>query len=39
MIYNNKTEDFPDDVNYLFYINQVNTIIRELENNGQLLLF
>jgi transcriptional regulator of NAD metabolism len=39
MLYNNKKEKFPDDINYKFYINQINTIIKELDNSGQLLLF
>ena len=39
MIYNNNLDTFPNDVNYLFYIDQVNTIIRELENFNQLSLF
>jgi hypothetical protein len=38
-IYNNKKDNFPDDVNYVFYINQINTIIRELDNCGQLQMF
>lgn len=39
MIYNNYSPTFPTDINYEFYINKVRTIVTELNNNNQLLLF
>lgn len=39
MIYNQHLDTFPDDVNYRYYIHEINTIIRELENCNQLSLF
>jgi len=39
-IYNNHTEGiFPDDINYKFYLSQINTIINEIKHNNQLKLF
>ena len=39
MIYNIKTEEFPDDVNYKFYINKCKEIITELNDLNQLKIF
>lgn len=40
MIYNNHNPDvFPTDVNYKFYISQINKIIKEINNKNQLNLF
>jgi hypothetical protein len=39
MIYNQHLDTFPTDVNYTYYIHEINTIIRELENCNQLSLF
>ena len=39
MIYNTNKEDFPNDVNYKFYINKCKEIITELHNLNQLQLF
>jgi hypothetical protein len=39
MIYNQRLDTFPTDVNYTYYIHEINTIIRELENCNQLSLF
>lgn len=38
-IYNTYTEEFPTDINYNFYINQVRSTINELNNMNQLTLF
>lgn len=38
-VYNNHVEEFPSDINYLFYINKTKSIINELNNNNQLTLF
>jgi len=40
MIYNNHNPDvFPTDVNYKFYIAEINKIINQINNNSQLSLF
>jgi hypothetical protein len=40
MIYNNHNPDvFPTDINYKFYISQINEIISEIDNKNQLTLF
>jgi hypothetical protein len=39
MIYNQHLDTFPTDINYRFYIHQIKSIIRELENFNQLSLF
>jgi len=40
MIYNNHNPDlFPNDINYKFYISEVNKIINQINNNSQLDLF
>lgn len=40
MIYNNHNPDvFPTDINYKFYIAQINKIIKEINNKNQLNLF
>jgi hypothetical protein len=40
MIYNNHNPDiFPNDVNYKFYVKEINKIISEINNKNQLSLF
>ena len=40
MIYNNHDPNvFPTDINYKFYIAQINKIISEISNKNQLTLF
>ena len=40
MIYNNHNPDiFPNDINYKFYISNINKIIIEINNKNQLELF
>ena len=40
MIYNNHNPDvFPTDINYKFYIAEINKIINQISNNSQLNLF
>ena len=38
-IYNNHVEEFPTNINYKFYISQINKIIMEINNKNQLELF
>jgi hypothetical protein len=38
-IYNNHKDEFPNDVNYRFYISEINKIINQINKNNQMLLF
>ena len=38
-IYNNYTQEFPKDVNYAYYIKEIQNIIGDLYNQNQLSLF
>jgi hypothetical protein len=38
-IYNNYTQEFPKDVNYAYYIKEIQNIISDLYNQNQLSLF